>query len=173
VSWVNAVLQGVLLGGLYALFACGLSLMFGVMRIVNLAHGDFAVLAAFGAYTVMTVLGVNVGVAALIVVPLFAAVGYLIQRGLLQRSLSAGPYMIFIVVIGGVGSLEGPLLGTVVFFALQQLLADYGAWYLALLGAVAIAAAVWAPRGLWGLVTRSSGWHLFPVGYVVAPSRDR
>ena len=46
-SWVNAVVQGILLGGLYALFACGLSLMFGVMRIINLAHGDIAVLGAF------------------------------------------------------------------------------------------------------------------------------
>ena len=46
-TWINAVVQGVLLGGLYALFACGLSLMFGVMRIINLAHGDLAVLGAF------------------------------------------------------------------------------------------------------------------------------
>lgn len=46
-TWVNAVVQGILLGGLYSLFACGLSLMFGVMRIINLAHGDLAVLAAF------------------------------------------------------------------------------------------------------------------------------
>ncbi|MEV5559363.1 branched-chain amino acid ABC transporter permease [Nonomuraea wenchangensis] len=76
-------------------------------------------------------------------------------------------YMIFIVVIGGIGFVEGPLLGAVVFFALQQLLADYGSWYLVLLGAVGIAAARWLPGGLWGLVRDRTGLSLFPVGYYV------
>ncbi|MGA5761344.1 branched-chain amino acid ABC transporter permease [Nonomuraea bangladeshensis] len=76
-------------------------------------------------------------------------------------------YMIFIVVIGGIGFVEGPLLGAVVFFALQQLLADYGSWYLVLLGAVGIAAARWLPGGLWGLVRDRTGPSLFPVGYYV------
>ena len=49
-SWVNAIIQGILLGGLYALFACGLSLMFGVMKVINLAHGDLAVVAAYLAW---------------------------------------------------------------------------------------------------------------------------
>jgi branched-chain amino acid transport system permease protein len=53
-NWVNAIVQGILLGGLYALFACGLSLLFGVVRVVNLAHGDFAVLAAYLALVVIT-----------------------------------------------------------------------------------------------------------------------
>jgi branched-chain amino acid transport system permease protein len=99
-NWANAVVQGLLRGGLYALFACGLSLMFGVMRIVNLAHGDFAILAAFLAYSVMNVSGVNVFVAAAIVVPLFAVIGYLLQRGLLQRSLGAGPFSALLVTFG-------------------------------------------------------------------------
>jgi branched-chain amino acid transport system permease protein len=76
-------------------------------------------------------------------------------------------YVIFIVVIGGIGFVEGPLLGAVVFFALQQLLADYGSWYLVLLGAVGIAAARWLPGGLWGLVRDRTGLSLFPVGYYV------
>ena len=54
-SWVNAVIQGVLLGGLYALFACGLSLMFGVMKVINLAHGDLAVVAGYLALGVVTI----------------------------------------------------------------------------------------------------------------------
>ncbi|MGW0810952.1 branched-chain amino acid ABC transporter permease [Nonomuraea sp. NPDC002799] len=84
-------------------------------------------------------------------------------------SVQWSAYMIFIVVIGGIGTIEGPLLGAVVFFALQQVLADFGSWYLVLLGTVGIAAALWLPRGLWGLVPRLS---LFPVGYHVRSSDD-
>ena len=62
--------------------------------------------------------------------------------------------MIFIVIIGGLGRIEGPVLGTIVFFALQESLADYGSLYLIILGIVAITITVLAPQGLWGLVTR-------------------
>ncbi|BEL05366.1 branched-chain amino acid ABC transporter permease [Actinoplanes sichuanensis] len=82
-------------------------------------------------------------------------------------SVQWSAYMIFIVVIGGIGFIEGPLLGALVFFALQQLLADYGSWYLIVLGAIGIAAALWLPRGLWGLVRDRTGMSLFPVGYFV------
>ena len=58
-DWVNAIVQGVLLGGLYALFAAGLSLIFGVMRLVNIAHGDLIVLAAFVALVVVQATGLN------------------------------------------------------------------------------------------------------------------
>jgi branched-chain amino acid transport system permease protein len=100
VIWVNAVIQGLLLGGLYALFACGLSLMFGVMRIVNLAHGDFAVLAAFLAYSVITATGVGTLGATLIVIPAFAVFGYLVQRGLIQRAMSVGPLSTLLATFG-------------------------------------------------------------------------
>ena len=99
-DWANAIVQGVLLGGLYALFACGLSLLFGVMRIVNLAHGDLAVLAAFLAYATATVTGVSALWATVAVVPVFAGLGYLIHRGLLQRSLAAGPLATLLVTFG-------------------------------------------------------------------------
>ena len=66
--WANAVVQGVLLGGVYALFATGLSLAFGIMRLANLAHGALALLAAFGAYTVVDVTGLNPLVATVVVV---------------------------------------------------------------------------------------------------------
>jgi branched-chain amino acid transport system permease protein len=100
VDWVNALVQGILLGGLYALFACGLSLLFGVMRIVNLAHGDLAVLAAFLAYATATVTGVSALWATVVVVPVFAVLGYLIHRGLLERSLAAGPLATLLVTFG-------------------------------------------------------------------------
>jgi branched-chain amino acid transport system permease protein len=71
--------------------------------------------------------------------------------------------MIVIVIIG-IGYLEGPLLGSILFFALQRWLVDHGVWYLVLLGAIAVAAAVWLPRGLWGVVS-SRGVRLLGVGY--------
>src|SRR5262249_1268964 len=72
-------------------------------------------------------------------------------------------YVIFITVIGGIGSIEGPIIGTVVFFTLRALLADYGAWYLILLGATAVAVMLLAPRGAWGLVQQHLDLQVFPV----------
>jgi branched-chain amino acid transport system permease protein len=72
-------------------------------------------------------------------------------------------YMIFVVVIGGIGTIEGPIVGTVVFFALQQELSAYGVWYLIVIGAVAVTAAVWFRGGIWGVVGRRLGVRLFPV----------
>ncbi|MHB1344193.1 MAG: branched-chain amino acid ABC transporter permease [Thermoleophilia bacterium] len=71
--------------------------------------------------------------------------------------------MIFTVVIGGVGTIEGPILGALIFFGLQQLLSDYGSWYLVLIGMIAAVAAVFAKRGLWGLLNRRWTVELFPV----------
>ncbi|WP_029060967.1 branched-chain amino acid ABC transporter permease [Labrenzia sp. DG1229] len=86
-EWINAIVQGVLLGGLYALFAAGLSLIFGVMRLVNIAHGDFIVLAAFLALSTTTALGVNPLLTLVIVVPVMAVIGYVLQRGVLNQTL--------------------------------------------------------------------------------------
>ena len=72
-------------------------------------------------------------------------------------------YVIFIVVIGGIGTIEGPILGILVLFALQTLLADYGAWYLMILGLIGIGVMLFAPRGLWGLISEKYGIQLFPV----------
>ena len=77
-------------------------------------------------------------------------------------SLQWSALMIFAVVIGGLGTIEGPIIGAVIFFALQQLLADYGTWYLILIGALAAGVVVFAQRGLWGLLARR-GVDLFPV----------
>lgn len=72
-------------------------------------------------------------------------------------------YVIFIVVIGGIGTIEGPIVGVLVFFILQSLLADFGSWYLMTLGVLAIVIMLIAPRGLWGLISERSGLHLFPI----------
>src|SRR5712692_8825701 len=110
-QWLNNVVQGVLTGGLYAMFAAGLSLIFGVMRLVNIAHGDLIVLAAYLALVTTTTLGIDPLTSLVIVVPLMAAIGYdllppllvtfgisvIIQNGLLElftadsQKLQAGP----------------------------------------------------------------------------------
>ena len=79
-AWLDTVLQGVLLGGLYALFATGLSVIFGVMRLVNLAHGDFSILAAFLAVVFVQRLALNPLVGLVLVVPIMAALGWWLQR---------------------------------------------------------------------------------------------
>ena len=86
-EWINAIVQGVLLGGLYALFAAGLSLIFGVMRLVNIAHGDLIVLAAFFGLTMTTSLGLDPFISIMLVVPLMAIIGYVLQRGILNQTL--------------------------------------------------------------------------------------
>lgn len=78
-------------------------------------------------------------------------------------SVNWSAYMIFIVVIGGIGTIEGPIVGTIIFFVLQQRLSEYGAWYLILLGAIAVVVAVWMRGGIWGVLARRFGLHLFPV----------
>ncbi len=72
-------------------------------------------------------------------------------------------FVIFIVVIGGIGTVEGPIIGVLVFFVLQNYLSDYGTWYLMLLGAMAIAIMLFAPQGIWGYVSQRYNLQLFPV----------
>jgi len=86
-SLIDVVVQGVLLGGLYALFAAGLSLVFGIMRLVNLAHGDLIVLAAFLILALVTKLGLNPFVAALVAAPIMFALGWVLQSQVLNRTL--------------------------------------------------------------------------------------
>jgi len=90
VTWVNAVVQGIMLGGFYGLIACGLSLMFGLMRIINLAHGDLAVLGAYLTYLLLEHWNTSPFVAILPVIPVMLLIGYVLQRVLLERSLRSG-----------------------------------------------------------------------------------
>jgi branched-chain amino acid transport system permease protein len=86
-NWLDTIIQGVLLGGLYALFAAGLSLVFGIMRLVNLAHGDLIVLAAFLILALVTALGLNPFLATLVAIPIMFGLGWLLQSQLLNRTL--------------------------------------------------------------------------------------
>lgn len=87
IEWLDTLIQGTLLGGLYALFAVGLSITYGVMRIVNIAHGDFIVLASYITLPVVGLFGLHPFLAMPIVVALLAVIGYLLQTSLLNRTL--------------------------------------------------------------------------------------
>jgi branched-chain amino acid transport system permease protein len=100
VTWVNTVVQGILLGGLYALFACGLSLMFGVMRIINLAHGDIAVIGAYFVVVVLDHYNVSPFIGLIPVLPVMLLLGYALQRTLLQRSLRSGVLIPLLTTFG-------------------------------------------------------------------------
>jgi branched-chain amino acid transport system permease protein len=99
-GWVNAIIQGILTGGLYALFACGLSLMFGVMKVVNLAHGDLATVAAYLGIGVIALTHMPFLWSVPVVVAIMAVLGYVMQRSLLQAAISRGELTTLIVTFG-------------------------------------------------------------------------
>ena len=89
-SILNAILQGIFLGAFYAVLACGLSIMFGVMRIINLAHGDVAVLGAYIVYSIVERTGASAFVGFAVALPVMIVLGYVLQLTVLERSLKAG-----------------------------------------------------------------------------------
>jgi len=111
-TWVNDILQGIFLGGAYALTAVGLSLMFGVMRMVNLAHGDLAVCGTYLATTVMAAFGVPLWAAMLIMVPLAFLLGLVLQLSLFGRALRSGTTAPLLVTFGLSVIIENLLLQT-------------------------------------------------------------
>jgi branched-chain amino acid transport system permease protein len=141
----------------------------GLMAIRDSEHGS----DTLGVDVFRIKLGVYVGVA-------FGTgvIGALIYLNLLRISPDAGfsinwtAYVIFIVVIGGLGSLEGPLIGTALSFLVREYLSDYGAWYMILLGALAVGVMLTCPQGLWGMVAERWDLRFFPVGRRVRVERD-
>ncbi|MBV6656661.1 MAG: branched-chain amino acid ABC transporter permease [Devosiaceae bacterium] len=111
-EWVNAVVQGTLLGGLYALFAAGLSLIFGVMRLVNIAHGDLIVLSAYLGLTTTVALGVHPLLALVLVLPVMALFGYVLQRVLLNQTLGQDILPPLLVTFGLSVIIQNALLET-------------------------------------------------------------
>jgi branched-chain amino acid transport system permease protein len=100
VTWVNVVVHGVLLGGVYALLASGLALMFGVMRIINLAHGSLALVGAYMVFLFTEHVHVSTYLALAPVLPGALVVGYLLQRTMLERSLRAGQLVPLLTTFG-------------------------------------------------------------------------
>jgi branched-chain amino acid transport system permease protein len=99
-SWLNVIIQGSLLGGFYALFAIGLSMSFGIMRLVNIAHGDLIVLSAYVALVVTQATGLDPFASLVIVLPVMFLLGYALQRGLLNQTLSGGLLPPLLVTFG-------------------------------------------------------------------------
>src|SRR3977135_2893125 len=99
-DWINIIVQGVLVGGLYAMFAAGLALIFGVMRLVTIAHGDLIVPSPYLATGTPHTLGVNPLLSLAVVVPLMALIGYALQRGLLNRTLGDDLLPPLLVTVG-------------------------------------------------------------------------
>lgn len=99
-DWVNVALQGVLLGGLFALFATGLALVFGVMRLVNLAHGDLGILAAFVALFLLDSFDLGVFWASLAAIGIMFGIGYVLQRGLLNFTIGTDDTRPILVTFG-------------------------------------------------------------------------
>jgi len=111
-EWINVIVQGILIGGLYALFAAGLSLIFGVMRLVNIAHGDFIVGAAYMALVVIQAIGLSPLASLIFVVPIMALIGYVVQIGLLNRVLGNDILPPLIVTFGLSIIIQNSLLTT-------------------------------------------------------------
>lgn len=158
VYWIALVLVIVLIGGIYLLLRSRYGLALTSIRDSEEASSSLGVdnfrtkllvyvIAAFGT----------------------SAIGALIYLTKLRITPSAAfdinwtTTVIFIVVIGGIGTIEGPIIGTIVFFLLREPLAEFGSWYLMLLGATAVVIMLKAPEGLWGIIARRYGLHFFPV----------
>jgi branched-chain amino acid transport system permease protein len=109
-DWLHIIVQGGLLGGLYALFAIGLSLSFGIMRLVNIAHGDLIVLSAYIGLMVINVTGVHPVATLIVVVPVMFALGYVLQRALLNQTLTGGLLPPLLVTFGISVIIENVLL---------------------------------------------------------------
>src|SRR6516165_5648755 len=107
---VQIVIQGALLGGLYALFAIGLSLSFGIMRLVNIAHGDLIVLSAYIGLMVINATGLHPIATLIVVIPVMFALGYVLQRGLLNQTLTGGLLPPLLVTFGISVIIENVLL---------------------------------------------------------------
>src|SRR5262245_50497674 len=99
-NWLQIIIQGALLGGLYTLFAIGLSLSFGIMRLVNIAHGDLIVLAAYIGVIVINATGMHPITTLVVVMPVMFGLGYVLQRGLLNQTLSGGLLPPLLVTFG-------------------------------------------------------------------------
>ena len=142
----------------YLLLRRRLGLALGAIRDSETAAEAFGVNAFRAKLTVYVIAALGCGVT-----------GAVIYLNLLRLQPDAAfsvnwtAFMIFAVIIGGVGSIEGPIIGAVLFTVLQQTLSRYGAWYLVALGLVAILVTAWARRGLWGVVGDRLGFSFFPT----------
>ena len=157
--WLALALAVATVGGIYMLLRSRQGLALAAVRDNVEAAGAVGVDAARMRWTVFLVAAFGTGVAGALIFLQNARISPDAAFSVVDWTA----YVIFIVVIGGIGTIEGPILGVLVFFALQSTLSQYGTWYLMALGALAVAVMLAAPRGLWGLISDRSGVQLFPI----------
>jgi branched-chain amino acid transport system permease protein len=161
----------------FLMYWISLALMTGILGLIVMllrSRYGLALTAIRDNETAASSSGVDVRLTKLIVYVITAGATAMVGALIFLQKLRISPdtafsindwtaYVIFITVIGGVGRLEGPIIGTVIFFILRQTMSDLGALYLLMLGLVAIAIMLKAPKGLWGYVADHYGWQLFPL----------
>ncbi|HUC59348.1 MAG TPA: branched-chain amino acid ABC transporter permease [Streptosporangiaceae bacterium] len=162
--WAALAVTVVSLGGIYLLLRSRLGLVLTAIRDDETAARSSGARVGLARLLVFVVAGAGCGAGGAVL-----AISQLQVQPSAVFSVQWTAEMAFAAIIGGLGTIEGPIIGTVLYMVLQQTLASYNAWYLIILGLVAIAVALFARRGIWGLVDDKLGIRLFPVGYYLWP----
>ncbi len=160
--WVAFAVVALALAGAYGLLRSRLGLVLAAMRDneTSARSSGARIMATRRLVFVISALGCAAAGAVL-------AISQLTVQPSAVFSVNWSAEMIFATLIGGMGTIEGPIVGTVVFFVLQQNLSQFGAWYLIIFGAVAVLVAIYAPQGIWGLLRNATRLELFPVSYTL------
>ncbi|HUC23221.1 MAG TPA: branched-chain amino acid ABC transporter permease [Streptosporangiaceae bacterium] len=158
--WIGLAVTVAALLAVYLLLRSRVGLVLTAIRDDEVAARSSGARVGLARLLVFVVAGVGCGAAGAVL-----AISQLQVQPSADFSVSWTAEMAFATIIGGLGTIEGPIIGTVVYMVLQQTLASYNAWYLIILGLVAILVALFARRGLWGLVDEHLRVRLFPVGY--------
>lgn len=168
VYWVSLAIMAVLIAATFLLVRSRLGLRLQAVRDEDVAAGSIGIrpLGARRLVFVFAAVGCGLGGSLTLINELGVAPGSIF-------SVQYSAYMIFMVLIGGMGTLEGPLIGALVFFGVQQEFSSYGVWYLVVLGAVAVLVTLVAPRGIWGTIAHRYDVNLLTVGYRVSTGRRR
>ncbi|MGH3180728.1 MAG: branched-chain amino acid ABC transporter permease [Streptosporangiaceae bacterium] len=165
--WIGLAVTVLALATVYLLLRGRLGLVLTAVRDDEVAARSSGARVGLARMLVFVVAAIGCGAAGAVL-----AISQLIVQPSAVFSVQWTAKMAFAVIIGGLGTIEGPILGTIVYMVLQQTLQSYNAWYLIVLGLVAMFVALFARRGLWGLVDDHLHHRLFPVGYWLwAPGR--
>jgi ABC-type branched-subunit amino acid transport system permease subunit len=165
--WAGLAVTVLALAGIYLLLRGRLGLVLTAVRDDEVAARSSGARVGLARLLVFVVAGVGCGAAGAVL-----AISQLQVQPSAVFSVQWTAEMAFATIIGGLGTIEGPIIGTVVYMVLQQTLSSYNAWYLIVLGLVAIAVALFARRGLWGLIDERVNLRLFPVGYWLRTTGD-
>ncbi|HUA28759.1 MAG TPA: branched-chain amino acid ABC transporter permease [Streptosporangiaceae bacterium] len=158
--WAGLIVTVLALAGIYLLLRGRLGLVLTAVRDDEVAARSSGSRVGLARLLVFVVAGIGCGAAGAVL-----AISQLQVQPSAVFSIQWTAEMAFATIIGGLGTIEGPIIGTVVYMVLQQTLQSYNAWYLIILGLVAMAVALFARRGLWGLIDERLNIRLFPVGY--------